>query len=494
MSRPMVTAAVVLLAPVCAARRRAARTLQARIARVTTARGDPGGRARAAGLARGASQGELRLTRAQRVDARTWATAIATCAGAARCSATATAAGAATATCAAAARRAVAAGGRPAARPAPMRRCRAGVDARRCTGRRRRPTTPHRPHPGAAGLGAGAAARRRGTDGQLKAGTLDGRLTRARAEPAAAAGRRRPRSDRAPRSTRPTPPSPAENLGGRLTIDYRKTPQFAQRRRRRPAARRRIAVRQRLRRVAGDAGGVRVEGRAAGERRAGSCRASPGATATRWSPKAAPRFDRQRRACATSTCTCAATTSRRLPTRYLSGWLGAGRPGRPAAARRASMRAVRIAGGRLQAASAAARRRRRRSAGALPLRCGSTATPRFSATAPVASELRWRGGAAVRPGLRCRARCRSTAATASCACATPVTVPMLGGSLRFDGLTLRPPAGGDGHARCSFGLALDRLDIGRSPRRSAGPRSRASSAGASRRRAMPTTAWISMAA
>src|SRR5690606_22064696 len=40
-----------------------------------------------------------------------------------------------------------------------------------------------------------------------------------------------------------------------------------------------------------------------------------------------------------------------------------------------------------------------------------------------------------------------------------VTVPMLGGSLRFEHLVLRPPGGGKG-MRMQFGLAVDALDLG----------------------------------
>ncbi|HEX2596769.1 MAG TPA: hypothetical protein VHL61_09945 [Luteimonas sp.] len=83
----------------------------------------------------------------------------------------------------------------------------------------------------------------------------------------------------------------------------------------------------------------------------------------------------------------------------------------------------------------------------------------FSATAPVASALHWSGGqlydldfgAATLPIASSQGELRLAA---------PVTVPALGGSLRFDGMTLRPPAG-DAGADIRFGLTLDRLDIGR---------------------------------
>jgi hypothetical protein len=85
-------------------------------------------------------------------------------------------------------------------------------------------------------------------------------------------------------------------------------------------------------------------------------------------------------------------------------------------------------------------------------------SPRYSATSPVSGELRWSGGqlygldfaAATLPidsregELRLRG---------------PVSVAMLGGNVRFDGLVLRPPSGESG-ADIRFGMALDRLDIG----------------------------------
>ena len=84
--------------------------------------------------------------------------------------------------------------------------------------------------------------------------------------------------------------------------------------------------------------------------------------------------------------------------------------------------------------------------------------PGFSANAPISGELRWHSGqlygldfgAAVLPidsqgGVM---QLRDT-----------VTVPMLGGSLRFDRMAIRPPAGEAG-AEIDFGLTLDQLDIG----------------------------------
>ncbi|MEO6264319.1 MAG: hypothetical protein ABIO58_05095 [Luteimonas sp.] len=85
-------------------------------------------------------------------------------------------------------------------------------------------------------------------------------------------------------------------------------------------------------------------------------------------------------------------------------------------------------------------------------------TPRFSATTPVSGELRWHGGqlygldfaAAALPLDSSNGKLRLRDA---------VTVPALGGSLRFEGMTIRPPSGDTG-ADIRFGLTLDRLDIG----------------------------------
>ncbi len=90
---------------------------------------------------------------------------------------------------------------------------------------------------------------------------------------------------------------------------------------------------------------------------------------------------------------------------------------------------------------------------------GLNGKPGFSATTPVSSELRWRGGqlygldfsAATLPidSRNGVIRLRKT-----------VSVPAFGGSLRFDDLVLRPPKGDEG-LRMRFGLGLDRLDIGK---------------------------------
>ena len=147
-----------------------------------------------------------------------------------------------------------------------------------------------------------------------------------------------------------------------------------------------------------------------------------------------------------------------LRDRYLSGWLGL------ASLSDLEMRGaldlqLRIADGRLQQAGAdlhdislADGKGRFRFE-------GLEGAPRFSSGAPVASTLRWRGGqlygldfaAATLPLQSGNGELRLREA---------VEVRALGGSLRFEDLVLRPPAVGEG-MRMQFGLALDRLDIGR---------------------------------
>jgi hypothetical protein len=87
---------------------------------------------------------------------------------------------------------------------------------------------------------------------------------------------------------------------------------------------------------------------------------------------------------------------------------------------------------------------------------GSTA---FSATTPVASTLRWNGGQLYDLDFG-PATLPIASSQGELQLAAPVTVPTLGGSLRFDGMTLRPPAG-DAGADIRFGLTLANLDIGK---------------------------------
>ncbi len=147
-----------------------------------------------------------------------------------------------------------------------------------------------------------------------------------------------------------------------------------------------------------------------------------------------------------------------LRDRYLSGWLGL------ASLSDLEMRGaldlqLRIADGRLQQAGAdlhditlADGKGRFRFE-------GLEGAPRFSSGEPVQSTLRWRGGqlygldfAAATVPLR--------SGNGELRLREAVEVQALGGSLRFEDLVLRPPAAGEG-MRMRFGLALDRLDIGR---------------------------------
>jgi hypothetical protein len=83
---------------------------------------------------------------------------------------------------------------------------------------------------------------------------------------------------------------------------------------------------------------------------------------------------------------------------------------------------------------------------------------RFSAAAPVDSALRWREGQLY--GLDFSSASLPLRSEAGeLRLREPVTVPAFGGSLRFDGLVLRPPAGDEG-LRLGFGLDVERLDLG----------------------------------
>jgi len=88
---------------------------------------------------------------------------------------------------------------------------------------------------------------------------------------------------------------------------------------------------------------------------------------------------------------------------------------------------------------------------------GLDGTLRFSRAAPIDSALQWHDG--VLYGLEFGAASlpmRSEGGAITLARAVPV--PLLGGELRFDNMTLRPPADGKG-ADAVFGLSVDHLDI-----------------------------------
>lgn len=89
---------------------------------------------------------------------------------------------------------------------------------------------------------------------------------------------------------------------------------------------------------------------------------------------------------------------------------------------------------------------------------GLEGTPRFSAGAPVEGALRWQGGEVYAlPFGPAQWRLRSS--DGELRVQDAVAVDAFGGSLRFDGMVLRPPTAGEG-MRMQFGLALDGLDIG----------------------------------
>ncbi|HEV8694287.1 MAG TPA: hypothetical protein VGQ93_08920, partial [Lysobacter sp.] len=82
---------------------------------------------------------------------------------------------------------------------------------------------------------------------------------------------------------------------------------------------------------------------------------------------------------------------------------------------------------------------------------------RFSSDAPVQSALHWQGGELY--GLSFgAAQLPFTSSDGELRFREAVTVPMLGGQMRFDHLQLRPPAGGQG-LDVRFGLDLQRLDV-----------------------------------
>lgn len=84
---------------------------------------------------------------------------------------------------------------------------------------------------------------------------------------------------------------------------------------------------------------------------------------------------------------------------------------------------------------------------------------RYSATAPVDSALTWREGSLYElPFAQARLPMRSGQGAIALTDAVPV--PFLGGTLRFENMTLRPPSGGQG-ADAVFGLGVEHLDIGK---------------------------------
>ena len=89
---------------------------------------------------------------------------------------------------------------------------------------------------------------------------------------------------------------------------------------------------------------------------------------------------------------------------------------------------------------------------------GLSGTPVFSAGPAIDSDLRWRGGQV--HGLAFgAAKLPLDSAGGGIGLREPVTVPMLGGGLRFDDINLRPPAG-ERSLEFDFGLTVEGLDVG----------------------------------
>jgi hypothetical protein len=84
---------------------------------------------------------------------------------------------------------------------------------------------------------------------------------------------------------------------------------------------------------------------------------------------------------------------------------------------------------------------------------------RFSGAGAETSALRWRGGALY--GLQFdAAQLPLRSADGAISLTSAVPVPFLGGTLRFEDMTLRPPSNGQG-AEATFGLSVEHLDIGK---------------------------------
>ena len=147
-----------------------------------------------------------------------------------------------------------------------------------------------------------------------------------------------------------------------------------------------------------------------------------------------------------------------LRDRYLSGWLGVASLG-DLSMQGALDAALRIDGGTLQAASARPHAVRLEDPQGRFRFEGLDGDLRFSARDMQGGQLQWTGGAlygldfgaAMLPIESGDGRLRLQ---------QPVDVPMLGGKLRFEQFTLRPRSVGTG-AEAAFGLRVDHLDIGR---------------------------------
>jgi hypothetical protein len=155
-----------------------------------------------------------------------------------------------------------------------------------------------------------------------------------------------------------------------------------------------------------------------------------------------------------------------LGARYLSGWLGiAGLPDLEASG--ALDARVRLAGGGLLSVDAQLHDITIGAPGKGLAFTGLDGDLRLSGGAPVDSELRWRSGALQGIAFG-QARLPWRSAGGELRSRAPVTVPLLGGQVRFEDLVIRPPADGDG-LRIGFGLALQGLQLGELSQSLGGP-------------------------
>jgi hypothetical protein len=146
-----------------------------------------------------------------------------------------------------------------------------------------------------------------------------------------------------------------------------------------------------------------------------------------------------------------------LRPRYLSGWLGLFGLSELGLQGAASAR-MRMQGGELIGAEAELREVSVIDAQQRFRFDGLSGRPAFSAGAGVDSALRWRGGEV--HGLAFGpAELLLDSGQGVIGLRQSVTVPMLGGGLRFEDINLRPPAGERG-LEFDFGLTVEALDVG----------------------------------
>jgi hypothetical protein len=146
-----------------------------------------------------------------------------------------------------------------------------------------------------------------------------------------------------------------------------------------------------------------------------------------------------------------------LRPRYLSGWLGLFGLGE-LQLNGAMSAQVRMRGGELARAAADLRGVSVIDAQQRFRFDGLSGRPVFSSGAPVDSDLHWQGGEI--HGLAFgAARLPLDSAEGSIGLRDAVTVPMLGGGLRFEDVNLRPPTG-ERSLEFDFGLTVEGLDVG----------------------------------